>query len=87
MTIVGLAGSMIKDTAKETALAVGHAIAQPLIGLTRRAADLPAPEPIEEPETTTVLLGVFFTLFAQFLSVNSSIASAHLRESKSNSIK
>ena len=83
VTIVGLAGSMIKDTVKETALAVGHAISQPLLGLARRAADLPAPEPIEEPEATTVLLGVFFTLFAQFLSVNSSRVSAHLRKSNS----
>lgn len=74
---------MIKDTVKETIFAVGHAISQPLLGLARRTADLPPPEPIEEPETTTVLLGVFFTLFAQFLSVHSLHVSAHLRESNS----
>jgi hypothetical protein len=56
---------MIKDSVKETALEVIHAISEPLLG--RRAADLPSPEPIDQPQTTTVLLGVFFTLFAQFL--------------------
>ena len=56
---------MIKDTVKETALGVLYAISSPLLG--RRAADVPSPEPIEEPQATTVLLGVFFTLFAQLL--------------------
>ncbi|TFY50287.1 hypothetical protein EVJ58_g11110 [Rhodofomes roseus] len=52
-------GSMIKDAVKEEGFA----------GFVRAGArlfdDLPAPKPIEEPEITKVLVGVFFILFAQ----------------------
>ena len=54
---------MIKDTLKENALG----IFQSLAGV--RTADLPTPEPIEQPEATKVLVGVFFILFAQILCV------------------
>ncbi|KAH9934935.1 uncharacterized protein B0H18DRAFT_927619 [Fomitopsis serialis] len=60
VSLVGFSGSMIKDAVKEDA---GFA------GFVRAAArlldDLPAPQPIEEPEITKVLVGVFFILFAQ----------------------
>ena len=63
VSLVGLSGSMIKDTLKENALG----IFQSLAGI--RTADLPTPEPIEQPEATKVLVGVFFILFAQILCV------------------
>jgi len=53
--LVGFSGSLIKDAIKESALPslTGHG-----------STDLP-PEPIEQPEMTRVLVGVFFVLFAQ----------------------
>jgi len=53
VSLVGFSGSLIKDTVNEI---VTNAI--PAI----RSA---APEPIEKPEATKVLIGVFFILFAQ----------------------
>lgn len=61
VSLVGLSGSLIKDTLKEDALG----IFQTLI----RSADLPTSEPTEQPEATKVLVGVFFILFAQILCV------------------
>lgn len=77
VALVGLSGSMIKDTLKESPL--GN-----ILGLT--PTENTAPEPIDKPEATTVLvgalpsqsihlfpstnvlpLGVFFILFAQIL--------------------
>lgn len=76
VALVGLSGSMIKDTLKESPL--GN-----VLGL--RPSENTAPEPIDVPEATTVLvgelpsrsiylfpihilpLGVFFILFAQIL--------------------
>ncbi|KAF8061541.1 hypothetical protein FPV67DRAFT_1509350 [Lyophyllum atratum] len=54
--LVGFSGSLIKDAIKESALPslTGH-----------NSTDLPSPEPIEQPEMTKVLVGVFFVLFAQ----------------------
>ena len=54
---------MIKDTFKENALG----IFQSLAGV--RTADLPTPEPIEQPEAAKVVVGVFLLLFAQILCV------------------
>lgn len=74
VALVGLSGSLIKDTLKESPL-----------GSVLRFSDNSAPEPIDKPEATTVLvgelpystlcvhvrnqslLGVFFILFAQIL--------------------
>jgi len=59
VSLVGFSGSLIKD-----------AIRDPIISNIVRAvipasSDLPPPEAIEKPEATTVLVGVFFVLFAQ----------------------
>ncbi|KAF5386801.1 hypothetical protein D9615_001854 [Tricholomella constricta] len=54
--LVGFSGSLIKDAIKEPSLA-GHS-----------STDLPPLEPIEQPEMTTVLVGVFFVLFAQIFT-------------------
>ena len=63
--MVGLSGSLIKDTVKENALYMLNAISR--LGI--RSEDLPSPEPIEQPEATKVLIGVFFIAFAQLLFV------------------
>lgn len=55
VALVGLSGSLIKDTLKESPL-------ENVLGL--------APEPIDEPEPTTVLVGVFFILFAQIFTAS-----------------
>ena len=77
VALVGLSGSLIKNTLKES----------PLENVLRlKPRETPTPEPIDEPEVTTVLvgglpylpsvpiyglirylLGVFFILFAQIL--------------------
>jgi hypothetical protein len=51
VSLVGLSGSFIKDSIKDTITSglVGRAIAS--------SSDLPPPEPIEKPEATTVLVG------------------------------
>jgi drug/metabolite transporter (DMT)-like permease len=55
VSLVGLSGSMIKDAVKES---------QPPLG----SFDAPsAPEPVDAPQATKVLLGIFFVLFAQVL--------------------
>ncbi|KAJ4001396.1 hypothetical protein F5050DRAFT_1724712 [Lentinula boryana] len=54
VALVGFSGSLIKDTVKE---AVNL--------LLNGRADSSPPESIETPEATTVLVGVFFILFAQ----------------------
>jgi len=56
VALVGFSGSLIKDSVKEA-----------LFYLLNKSsnADLPPPEPIDRPEATTVLVGVFFILFAQ----------------------
>ncbi|KAI0708995.1 hypothetical protein C8Q76DRAFT_95876 [Earliella scabrosa] len=54
VSLVGLSGSMIKDAVKEPS-ANGF-------------DDIPTPEPVEEPEVTKVLVGVFFILFAQIFT-------------------
>jgi len=54
-----LSGSLIKDTLKESPL--GN-----MLGLS--PSENIAPEPIDQPESTTVLVGVFFILFAQIFT-------------------
>ncbi|TFK90433.1 hypothetical protein K466DRAFT_583759 [Polyporus arcularius HHB13444] len=51
VSLVGLSGSMVKDAVKESGV--------------NTFDEIPPPEPIEEPEVTKVLVGVFFILFAQ----------------------
>jgi hypothetical protein len=67
VSLVGLSGSLIKDAIREdtdvlTALKRALVLDQPGPG-----SDIPAPEPIEKPTATKVLIGVFFVLFAQIL--------------------
>jgi hypothetical protein len=64
VSLVGLAGSLIKDAVREDA--------NVFVVLKRTLADLPnedSPElePIPNPAATKVLLGVFITVFAQVL--------------------
>jgi len=59
IALVGLSGSMISDTIKESPL--GNL-------LSLMAEGKYEPEPIEKPEATTVLVGVFFILFAQIFT-------------------
>ncbi|RDB24071.1 Solute carrier family 35 member F6 [Hypsizygus marmoreus] len=59
VALVGFSGSLIKDAIKDSPL-------PSLLGV--RMADLPSPEPAEEPAVTRVLVGVFFILFAQIFS-------------------
>ncbi|KII89039.1 hypothetical protein PLICRDRAFT_109422 [Plicaturopsis crispa FD-325 SS-3] len=55
VSVVGLSGSLIKDAVKEDSLLA-------------RAISLIAPEPVDKPEATSVLIGVFFILFAQIFT-------------------
>ncbi|KAK0459576.1 uncharacterized protein EV420DRAFT_1641782 [Desarmillaria tabescens] len=57
--LVGFSGSLIKDAVKEF---VGQSMPTWIASV---SSDLPPPEPIEKPEATTVLVGIFFILFAQ----------------------
>jgi len=59
VALVGLSGSLIKDTIKESPL-----------GNILRANGNVAPDPVDEPEATTVLVGVFFILFAQIFTAS-----------------
>ena len=56
VSIVGLSGSMIKDVVKEQLAGLLREFQAPLGTL---AADLPPPEPIEEPAVTKVLIGAY----------------------------
>lgn len=68
VSIVGLSGSMIKDTVKETVTEVYNVLVSPSSLHTRSAGSL-NPDSTEAPEATKVLVGIFFILFAQILSV------------------
>ncbi|KIY64140.1 hypothetical protein CYLTODRAFT_425498 [Cylindrobasidium torrendii FP15055 ss-10] len=57
IALVGLSGSLVKEAAKES---LGQYLAQPLFASEE--------EPVDAPEATTVLLGVFFILFAQIFT-------------------
>ncbi len=57
VSLVGLSGSMVKEALKESPLSIFFSDADP------------TPEPIDTPEVTSVLVGVFFILFAQILYV------------------
>ncbi|KAI0646875.1 hypothetical protein C8Q79DRAFT_956777 [Trametes meyenii] len=54
VSLVGLSGSMVKDAVKEPAANLFD--------------EIPSSEPVEEPEVTKVLVGVFFILFAQIFT-------------------
>ncbi|KAH9854018.1 hypothetical protein C2E23DRAFT_914158 [Lenzites betulinus] len=54
VSLVGLSGSLVKDAVKEPAVNMFD--------------ELPTTEPVEEPEVTKVLVGVFFILFAQIFT-------------------
>ncbi|KAF8921459.1 hypothetical protein CPB85DRAFT_1428442 [Mucidula mucida] len=56
--LVGFSGSLIKEATKES---IGQYLARPAYGSN-------APEPIDRPEATAVLVGVFFILFAQIFT-------------------
>ncbi|KAK0210605.1 hypothetical protein DFS33DRAFT_1250905 [Desarmillaria ectypa] len=60
--LVGFSGSLIKDAVKEF---VGQSMPT---WIASASSDLPPPEPIEKPEATTVLVGIFFILFAQIFT-------------------
>ncbi|THH33995.1 hypothetical protein EUX98_g350 [Antrodiella citrinella] len=57
VSLVGYSGSLIKDAVKEVTVVLFH-----YADATRVP---PPPEPIEQPELTKVVVGVFFVLFAQ----------------------
>ncbi|KAI0035975.1 hypothetical protein K488DRAFT_76307 [Vararia minispora EC-137] len=61
VSLVGYSGSLIKDTLHEAVNLVSRALAA-------NASDVPVEEPIEKPEATKVVVGVFFILFAQIFS-------------------
>jgi len=61
VALVGLSGSLIKDTLTESPL--GN-----ILALRARGND--ALESVDEPEATTVLVGVFFILFAQIFTAS-----------------
>jgi drug/metabolite transporter (DMT)-like permease len=62
--LVGLSGSMIKDQVKD--------VSQGVLRVAQAFLDgSPAPPaPIDQPEATTVLIGVFFILFAQIFTAS-----------------
>jgi len=62
VALVGLSGSLIKDVVKED---VVNMLVRVAPGLANESPELPPPEPVETPEATKVLIGVFFILFAQ----------------------
>ncbi|ETW85486.1 hypothetical protein HETIRDRAFT_60903 [Heterobasidion irregulare TC 32-1] len=59
VSLVGFSGSLIKDSLHETVTSLLNATAP---------SDGPVAEPIEQPEATRVLIGVFFILFAQIFT-------------------
>ncbi|TFY51523.1 hypothetical protein EVG20_g10963, partial [Dentipellis fragilis] len=64
VSLVGFSGSLIKDTLREDTLLSLNATSAILSG----RADDPVAEPIEKPEATKVLIGIFFILFAQIFT-------------------
>ncbi|KAK7466944.1 hypothetical protein VKT23_004008 [Stygiomarasmius scandens] len=60
VALVGFSGSLIKDAVKESSIAR-------YLAPSWADSDVP-PEPIEQPEATTVLIGVFFIIFAQIFT-------------------
>ncbi|TDL27557.1 hypothetical protein BD410DRAFT_782666 [Rickenella mellea] len=67
VSIVGLSGSMIKDVVKEGSQNLLRTTLSPRVII---AEMLPPPEPIDQPEATKVLVGVFFILFAQIFTAS-----------------
>ncbi|KAI0340587.1 hypothetical protein BDW22DRAFT_1359983 [Trametopsis cervina] len=64
VSLVGVSGSMIKDAVKDASAG----LLASFVGLNSTVPNSPsgpAPEPIDEPEMTKVVIGVFFVLFAQ----------------------
>jgi len=64
VSLVGYSGSVIKDTVKEPSFSALPGLLNGTVGV----PPVPSTEPIEEPQVTTVLIGVFFTLFAQIFT-------------------
>ncbi|KAF8499731.1 hypothetical protein F5888DRAFT_1793747 [Russula emetica] len=64
VSLVGFSGSLIKDTL--------HQVAPSLVNFLdpTPATGPPANEPIDEPEATKVVIGVFFILFAQIFTAS-----------------
>ncbi|KAJ3891380.1 hypothetical protein GG344DRAFT_88311 [Lentinula edodes] len=69
VALVGFSGSLIKDTVKEAL--------NSLLVKANGNADLPPPESTETPEATTVLVGVFFILFAQVFTATQFVVEGH----------
>ncbi|PSS37422.1 hypothetical protein PHLCEN_2v726 [Hermanssonia centrifuga] len=71
VSLVGFSGSMTKDVVKDASLSfLASSPISALAGFisTNGTAPVPPSEPIEEPEVTKVLIGVFFVLFAQIFT-------------------
>jgi hypothetical protein len=71
VSLVGLSGSLIKDAIREDTdvlTQLRRALAEPqgLAGFTETVPD--APEPVKSPSATSVLIGIFFVLFAQIFT-------------------
>lgn len=66
VSVVGLSGSMIKDAIRD---AGDGKVDLSMRSLLRRLAPPTMNEPVDTPQATTVLVGVFFILFAQCLYV------------------
>ncbi|GJE86894.1 DMT family transporter [Phanerochaete sordida] len=65
VSLVGFSGSMVKDAVKDSSIQMFSALVGSAMNGSDPSAPVPPPGPIEEPEVTKVLLGVFFILFAQ----------------------
>ncbi|KAI0268769.1 hypothetical protein BC834DRAFT_820737 [Gloeopeniophorella convolvens] len=63
VSLVGFSGSLIKDTLHQAAPSL-----MAILGTPESTDGPPANEPIETPEATKVLIGVFFILFAQIFT-------------------
>ncbi|KAF5391456.1 hypothetical protein D9757_002053 [Collybiopsis confluens] len=63
VALVGFSGSLTKDAVKEAMVTLTRMSISPFT-----STDLPPPEPIDQPEVTTVLVGVFFIIFAQIFT-------------------
>jgi drug/metabolite transporter (DMT)-like permease len=63
VSLVGLSGSLVKDTLRSTALSFVN-----MLDPTAPTTDLPADGTIEDTEAAKIVIGVFFILFAQIFT-------------------
>jgi drug/metabolite transporter (DMT)-like permease len=63
VSLVGLSGSLVKDTLRSTALSFVN-----MLDPTAPTTDIPADGTIEDAEAAKVVIGVFFILFAQIFT-------------------